>query len=385
MAVALAAAGSAAQAQEPQVPLPTSQPVVGQAASTERPAPATAGDAGGDQAAPAGTRQALIEQEQAAKVPTLHPYVPNKAEKIFDRVDTILQGGTLRWHPFFDSAYSGGGFTLGIGHVNYLGGYNTLDVRGSYTISDYKRVEAEFIAPSLFHRRGALSILGGWREATQVGFYGVGKDTRRTTGELLFQQPYASALLTVRPTRRLLMLRGGSRTRSGSRSRVKARPRRSRGLHAGDAARARRDDHLPAHAGHGRARLAHITRLRATRRLLRRHGSRLHDSDEAFGFQQVDYEVIQHIPDPARDVGALVPRPRPDRRIDKAIRRSRSSCCPRSAAAHPARLRSWRSATSNSLLLQAEWRIMVNRYLDTALFYDAGKVAARRPIWTSTG
>ena len=31
----------------------------------------------------------------------------------------------------------------------------------------------------------------------------------------------------------------------------------------------------------------------------------------------------------------------------------------------------------NSLLLQAEWRIMVNRFLDTAVFYDAGKVAAR--------
>ena len=38
---------------------------------------------------------------------------------------------------------------------------------------------------------------------------------------------------------------------------------------------------------------------------------------------------------------------------------------------------SWRWRDKNSLLLQAEWRIMVNRYLDTAFFYDAGKVAAR--------
>ena len=28
--------------------------------------------------------------------------------------------------------------------------------------------------------------------------------------------------------------------------------------------------------------------------------------------------------------------------------------------------------------MQAEWRIMVNRYLDMAFFYDTGKVAARR-------
>ena len=65
------------------------------------------------QTAPASSRQAAIEQEQAAKVPTLHPYEPDKGERIFDRLDTMLQGGTLKWHPFFDSAYSGGGFTLG--------------------------------------------------------------------------------------------------------------------------------------------------------------------------------------------------------------------------------------------------------------------------------
>ena len=36
---------------------------------------------------------------------------------------------------------------------------------------------------------------------------------------------------------------------------------------------------------------------------------------------------------------------------------------------------SWRFRDQNALLLQAEWRIMVNRYLDLAFFYDAGKVA----------
>ena len=39
---------------------------------------------------------------------------------------------------------------------------------------------------------------------------------------------------------------------------------------------------------------------------------------------------------------------------------------------------SWRFRDVNSLLLQAEWRVLVNRFLDMALFYDAGRVAARR-------
>ncbi len=37
---------------------------------------------------------------------------------------------------------------------------------------------------------------------------------------------------------------------------------------------------------------------------------------------------------------------------------------------------SWRFRDQNSLLLQAEWRIMVNRYFDLAFFYDAGKVTS---------
>ena len=76
------------------------------------------------QTSQASSRQAAIEQEQAAKVPTLHPYVPSKAERYFDRLDAILEGGGLAWHPFFDSAYSGGGFTLGVGRAQYVSAYN---------------------------------------------------------------------------------------------------------------------------------------------------------------------------------------------------------------------------------------------------------------------
>ena len=38
---------------------------------------------------------------------------------------------------------------------------------------------------------------------------------------------------------------------------------------------------------------------------------------------------------------------------------------------------SFRFTDRNSLLLQAEWRIIANRFFESAVFYDAGKVAAR--------
>jgi len=127
-----------------------------------------------DASSPPTSRAAAIEQAQATKATVLRPFEPGQAEAIMDRVENLLTPGNLRVHPFFQSAYAGGGFTLGAGYLTHVSSYNVLDVRGSFTFSGYKRVEAAFIAPRLFDRRGTLTALGGWREATQVGFYGIG-------------------------------------------------------------------------------------------------------------------------------------------------------------------------------------------------------------------
>ena len=330
------------------------------------------------QASQPATRQAAIEQEQAAKVPTLHPYVSNKGERIFQRVDTLLERGTLRWHPFFESAYSGGGFTLGLGHANYVSGYNTIDVRGSYTISNYKRVEAEFVAPRMFNRRGQLSVLGGWREATQVGFYGIGTNTSKDDRtNYLFQQPYGSALLTVFPRRRAFMLRGGVEF-----SRWSQEP--GEGSFPSVETRYTPED-LP---GLG----AEVTYLRTQGTVgfdwrtspgyTRRggfYGVTLHDHsdrDDQFGFQMLEYEAIQHIPI-LREAWVLSFRARVQTAEEKDGQQIPFFMLPALGGGSSLRgYSSWRFRDQNSLLLQAEWRIMVNRYLDLAFFYDAGKVTA---------
>jgi hypothetical protein len=97
----------------------------------------------------ATTREAVIEQAQTEKVKTLHPYVPGKGEAVLNRAEEILANG-VRWHPFFNNAYSDGGFTVGIGYGLHVSPYNMIDVRGSYTALGYKRVEAEFTAPVCF-------------------------------------------------------------------------------------------------------------------------------------------------------------------------------------------------------------------------------------------
>src|SRR5262249_38988054 len=59
------------------------------------------------------TRAGQIEKEEQDK--QVHEYQPGAAEYWLDRAERILTTG-MKWHPFFDSAYSGGGFTLGAGY-----------------------------------------------------------------------------------------------------------------------------------------------------------------------------------------------------------------------------------------------------------------------------
>ena len=74
----------------------------------------------------ATTREAAIEQAQAEKVKTLHPYVPGGLEGLLNRAEDILVNGVPRWHPFFESAYYGGGFTLGAGYAHHVSPHNLL-------------------------------------------------------------------------------------------------------------------------------------------------------------------------------------------------------------------------------------------------------------------
>lgn len=326
------------------------------------------------------TREAVIEQAQAAKSRTLQPYTPSRAERLMGKVEEVLSATENNWHPYFESAYSGGGFAFGSGFARHVSPYNTVDVRGSYTLRGYKRAEAEFGAPRLFHRRGSLSILGGWREATQVAFYGLGTNT--TDEHRLnydFQQPYASALLTVRPDRRSVLLQGGleltqwkQRQGEGEFPSVETvfTPETLPGIGA-------RVNYLHVQGTAG-------FDWRTSPGYSRRggfYGVTFHayqDPDDVFGFQQIDYEAIQHFPI-LRDAWVLSLHARASTTNTSAGQQIPFFMLPALGGGSTLRgFSSWRFRDRDSLLLQAEWRIVVNRFLDSAFFFDAGKVATHK-------
>jgi hypothetical protein len=326
------------------------------------------------------TRAAVVEQEQAEKAAAAKPYVPNAAEKYLNYAEDFLKQGRLHWHPFFDNAYAGGGFTVGAGYMEHVGSYNVLDLRGSITPSGYKRTEALFTAPKVLGRRMSLSALGGWREATQVGFYGVGtstpKDARTNFG---FTEWYGSALATLLPARRVLVLGGGfeaaqwhQQPGSGSEPSIETvyTPATLPGLGADTT-------YLHSQATIG-------LDWRPSAGYARRggyYGVTLHDYtdvDDRFGFTRVDYEAIQHLPI-LREAWVLSFHGLVETTTEKSGQEIPFFMLSSSGGGSDLRgFSSWRFRDRNSMLLQAEWRVIVNRFVDVAVFGDFGKVTKFR-------
>ena len=106
------------------------------------------------------------------------------------------------------------------------------------------------------------------------------------------------------------------------------------------------------------------------------YGVTLHDyadRDEQFGFRQIDYEAIQHFPI-LREAWVISLRGIARTTYSKSDQQVPFFMLPYVGGGSTLRgFTSHRFRDQNGLALQAEWRIMVNRFMDTAFFYDAGK------------
>ena len=325
------------------------------------------------------SREAAIGTAASEKARSLQPYEVTMAERVFTKVEARFTNQTVRWHPYLENAYTGGGFAAGAGYMFHPGAYSTLDLRGSYSVSAYKLAEAEFIAPRLFDRRGELKVLGGWRDATEVPFFGIGMTSSGGDGtSYRFEQPFGSALLTFRPTRRLLLLRGGFEA-----SRWNLQPGKG-------TLPSVEEVYTPASLpGLGTTTTFLHTQAtvgfdsRASSGYARRggfYGVTGHDytdRDDALGFRQVNYEVVQHIPI-LRETWVLSLHGLAKTTWDKDTQATPFYLMPSLGGGSSLRgFSSFRFTDRHSLLLQAEWRVMANRFFESAVFYDAGKVAAR--------
>ncbi|HET9369175.1 MAG TPA: BamA/TamA family outer membrane protein [Vicinamibacterales bacterium] len=325
------------------------------------------------------TRAEEIAAEQAKKAQALQPYTPTRPEAVLSRIE-----GRLMYPPRFavtlDSVYSGGGFTLGALYHEPMGDRAFLTGRGLLSIKLYKLAEFGVVSPGHAGERLDLSARAGWRDATQVGYFGQGNDTDKDDrANYRFKETYLEGGLTFRPARWMPLDARVSyedwQLESGKGS-----------------APSIETVYTPATApGLGQSPTYLHTDLRAAvdwrypgPMYARRGGfygvayNRYDDSDDALSFDRVDVELIQHVPI-WRETWVLSLRTRVQSTIgdDDVVP---YFMLPSLGGGHSLRAyTAFRYRDRHSLLASAEWRWIPNNVgLDMALFYDAGKVASRR-------
>jgi hypothetical protein len=322
------------------------------------------------------TREALIAAEQADKATRLAPSTPSTAERLLMAAKHSLLEEPSGFYPYFDSVYSGGGFTLGGGYRRFTGDRTNVSIAGLYSAKGYKLIEAGAWSPG--HRAGLLDVRvrAGWRDATQAAYYGLGIDSApEDASAFRMQQAYAGADLTLWGRRRFFLRAGAAyedytlKAPTGDLPSVEDvyTPDAAPGVGA-DPAFLRTSasigyDSRPAADYARRGGLAELSHHRYV------------DRDGVHSFNRLDAEVVKHIPILRENWVISL------RGLLQTITNDHAQApyflLPSLGSGSTLRgYGSWRFRDRHAALTSAEFRWIPSRLaLDMALFYDAGTVA----------
>ena len=327
---------------------------------------------------PAASREETYSLRQAEKARESRPPKRQAAEEIVRRAEMIFLIDPSGFFPAFDSVYQGGGLTLGAGYRGYYGDNTFWQVKGLYSFRNYKLIEGATLSKDPLKGKLILGARVGWRDATQVAYYGLGQQSKpEDRTNFRFQQTYVDGTAEFRP-RKWIPIRGtlayefwDTKQSQGEEPSIETR------YNAQTAPGLGSDPsyvHTIFSAGIDWRQSPGYTR-RGGLYEVRFHD--YHNPGGPYSFQKLDAEVIQHIP-LLRETWVLAARGRMETTLND------NDAVPyflMPSLGSGDTLRGYSSdrfRDRHSLLFNTEFRWIPTAALDMALFYDAGKVAPRR-------
>jgi hypothetical protein len=325
------------------------------------------------------SRMDLISTQQAEKAKASRPHTMDRAEALVRRLESVLLVDPSGFFPYFDSVYQGGGLTLGAGYRQFYGDNTFWEVKGLYSLLNYKLVEGGTVSKDHFDKRLTLGARLGWRDATQVAYYGVGQGSEEEDRtNFRFQETYAEGKAEYRPIRwlpvkgSLAFEQWNTLEGQGADPSIETRytPQTAPGLGADP--------------GFMHTKISAGIDWRQSPGYTRRGGlyevtfhDYYHTNGGLYQFQKLDGEVIQHIP-LLRETWVLAARARVETTLnDNDV--IPYFLLPSLGSGSTLRgYSSYRFRDRHSILYNAEFRWIPALGLDMALFYDAGKVTSRR-------
>ena len=318
------------------------------------------------------SRAELIRQDQASKQAVITPPQPGRAERFIARLERWgLVSGTPRGvYPWLGSVYPGGGFAAGPGVRVPLGDDGAVSVFAGSSINGFVRAGGDVALPTFARNRARITLSGQYIDAPDVNYYGVGNASSKADRAHFGYTPKSGGAMLDVGVSRYLSLGGGvtyldAATYAG-RTGPSLEERFSGINYLTSSARAAFDWRRPlGYSGKGG-----LYRVQFDDYNERAQG--------AYSFRSVEAEVRQLFPLlRANWVIAL-------RGLATVTDVDDTSAVPYfmlPSLGGGTTLRGYsnfRFRDRNRLLMTAELRWTPARILDMAVFYDAGKVAARR-------
>jgi hypothetical protein len=320
------------------------------------------------------TREEEIAALQREKAAHLAPHRPHWAEELLLTARQTLVEQPSGFYPYFDSVYSGGGFTLGEGYRRFTGDRTHWSIAGLYSAKGYKLIEASEVSPGHWSGRLDLRASAGWRDATRVSYHGLGIDSPEEGAAFRMQQGYAGGGATIRPQKFLLL------TASAAYENYTIREPTDDSLSAeaigapfAPGAGANPDYvHTTVSAAFDWRPAADYAR-RGGQYLIARH--HYDDRDDTYSFDRLDAEIVQHVPI-LRENWVLSFRGRLQSTLGDDDQVPYFLLPALGSGSTLRGYSSWRFRDRHAVLVSGEWRWIVSRLaLDMAFFYDAGMVA----------
>ncbi len=324
------------------------------------------------------TRAAEIAAKQSEKAAASAPYRPSRFEATMVRLEESFASPPNGFFPEVGSIYAGGGFSGGVGYRHFYGRDAVWDVRGLYSVKNYKQVEVGTRTPWDGRGKWSFAARAGWLDAPQVGYFGQGMPDESVRASFQLTQSYAAVTAGLRPTR-WTRLQGevgydDYETDQGSGKYPSIEtiydPITAPGLFSSPAfLRTTAMAAIDWRTSPGYSRKGGFYGVTLTSHA---------DSDDTYSFQRVDGELIQHLPI-LRENWVLSLRGRVQTTLDEDDNVPYFLLAQLGSGRTLRGYESGRFRDFHSILTSVEFRWIPSRLaLDMALFYDAGKVTRRR-------
>jgi hypothetical protein len=321
------------------------------------------------------SRTAAHEQAQAARAAAATAPTHGLVERGIRQIKRVGLFGSAPTglHPVFTTVYPGGWMGPGAGYRGPIGDTGRYDIEGAWSVKNFRKVEASAALPAWRGGPFDLALTGSWIDAPAVAFYGIGNESRVEDRATYAYRPTTVGVTATAPWK-ALTLGGGvdyvavdvGSSLDGSTESLATLP--TKGL--GDRARyLRTRGHLsvdwrraPGYTGTGG-----LYRLE-----VQDHADR---SGLDGGFRSVETEVVQLLPIlranwviAVRGLATITDADAADRLPFYLMPSIGGNSSVRGYS-------SLRFRGNHRLLLTGEYRWTATRFLDMAVFYDAGKVA----------